>query len=309
MRRTLAIALSLAAVLFLAPLAVAPTHDYRENGTTSTAAILAGTTFLSDPADLHRIAAFDVQPLDDDDEDDEDDDEDDDDDVEESEDDEDEDDDDDDVEVCHVPPGNPAAAHSIVIGAAAVPAHMGYHDDTLESCPGDDDDDGDDEDDDDEDGDGDQGDGDGETVSPSIALTLSADSIEDGQSVLASWTVADFALDGAAIGSTQNVQGRGHVHVLVDGDLVEMTASGSLELGDLGVGTHTVRVELRNNDHSALGPAVYDEATVTVTANGPTAATVGADPTWLFWILAIVIAMIAAAAAVLYRRRRHKPEQ
>lgn len=44
------------------------------------------------------------------------------------------------VAVCHIPPGNPANAHVIVIGAPAVPAHLN-HGDTLGACdePGDDD--------------------------------------------------------------------------------------------------------------------------------------------------------------------------
>jgi len=66
MRSTLAIALGLAAVLFLAPLTVAPARGYRENGTTSTAVLPAGATFVLDPADLDRLGTFDVQPLDDD---------------------------------------------------------------------------------------------------------------------------------------------------------------------------------------------------------------------------------------------------
>jgi hypothetical protein len=38
------------------------------------------------------------------------------------------------VTVCHVPPGNPANAHTIVVDTAAVPAHTG-HGDTLGPCP------------------------------------------------------------------------------------------------------------------------------------------------------------------------------
>jgi hypothetical protein len=38
------------------------------------------------------------------------------------------------VDICHVPPGNPAAAHSLVVGAPAVPAHLG-HGDSLGACP------------------------------------------------------------------------------------------------------------------------------------------------------------------------------
>jgi hypothetical protein len=37
------------------------------------------------------------------------------------------------VTVCHVPPGNPANAHTIVIGASAFDAHFA-HGDTLGEC-------------------------------------------------------------------------------------------------------------------------------------------------------------------------------
>ena len=37
------------------------------------------------------------------------------------------------VAVCHIPPGNPANAHTIVVGAAAVKAHLA-HGDYLGSC-------------------------------------------------------------------------------------------------------------------------------------------------------------------------------
>src|SRR5262245_44832986 len=35
---------------------------------------------------------------------------------------------------CHIPPGNPNNAHTITVGASAVPAHLG-HGDTLGPCP------------------------------------------------------------------------------------------------------------------------------------------------------------------------------
>ncbi|MGC4119206.1 MAG: hypothetical protein QM765_32500 [Myxococcales bacterium] len=39
------------------------------------------------------------------------------------------------VLVCHVPPGNPANAHSICIDEAAVKAHQKNHGDELGACP------------------------------------------------------------------------------------------------------------------------------------------------------------------------------
>ena len=38
------------------------------------------------------------------------------------------------VTLCHIPPGNPDAAHTITVGAPAVDAHLA-HGDTLGPCP------------------------------------------------------------------------------------------------------------------------------------------------------------------------------
>jgi hypothetical protein len=40
------------------------------------------------------------------------------------------------VTICHIPPGNPANAHSITVGIAAVPAHLVLHGDSLGACGG-----------------------------------------------------------------------------------------------------------------------------------------------------------------------------
>jgi len=40
------------------------------------------------------------------------------------------------VTICHVPPGNPDNAHTITIGAPAVPAHLANHPgDAIGPCP------------------------------------------------------------------------------------------------------------------------------------------------------------------------------
>ena len=36
--------------------------------------------------------------------------------------------------ICHVPPGNPANAHTLCVGNAAVRAHLSHHDDYLGPC-------------------------------------------------------------------------------------------------------------------------------------------------------------------------------
>jgi hypothetical protein len=38
------------------------------------------------------------------------------------------------VKICHIPPGNPEAAHSIVIGYPALSTHVEHHGDYLMSC-------------------------------------------------------------------------------------------------------------------------------------------------------------------------------
>jgi hypothetical protein len=38
------------------------------------------------------------------------------------------------VTICHIPPGNPANAHTITVGASAVPAHVNNHGDGVGAC-------------------------------------------------------------------------------------------------------------------------------------------------------------------------------
>lgn len=38
------------------------------------------------------------------------------------------------VLICHIPPGNPANAHTICVGKAATEPHVSHHGDTLGAC-------------------------------------------------------------------------------------------------------------------------------------------------------------------------------
>ncbi len=40
------------------------------------------------------------------------------------------------VTICHIPPGNPENAHTITVGASAVPAHIANHGDSVGECGG-----------------------------------------------------------------------------------------------------------------------------------------------------------------------------
>src|SRR3990170_2866520 len=79
-------------------------------------------------------------------------------------------------------------------------------------------------------------------------------------------SVAGFEIDEANYGGA-TVAGRGHIHYSVDGTLAAATTATAFDLGALTAGTHTIRAELRNNDHSALNPAIFQE--ITVTAGSP----------------------------------------
>ena len=46
------------------------------------------------------------------------------------------------VTICHIPPGNPANAHSITISVSALQTHLDQHGDSIGECGGGDDDGG-----------------------------------------------------------------------------------------------------------------------------------------------------------------------
>jgi hypothetical protein len=66
------------------------------------------------------------------------------------------------VTLCHVPPGNPDAAHTVTVGAPAVPVHLA-HGDAEGACAGDEEAPEDDPEDDEEPEEGEEGEEDAET--------------------------------------------------------------------------------------------------------------------------------------------------
>ena len=101
-----------------------------------------------------------------------------------------------------------------------------------------------------------------------VAPSISIQSPSHGGSVSSRGFRVSVAVDGIELDAENyagtNIVGHGHIHYIVDGALASATASMFADVGALTLGTHTIRAELRNNDHSALSPAVFDEATVTV---------------------------------------------
>ncbi|HWC57735.1 MAG TPA: hypothetical protein VG621_02195 [Candidatus Paceibacterota bacterium] len=83
-------------------------------------------------------------------------------------------------------------------------------------------------------------------VPPSIALSVTKDTMGgwDVHAETANFTFAPEHLDGAP------VAGEGHVHLYIDGQLIIMLGPW-YHLDALAPGTHTIRVGLFNNDHSA----------------------------------------------------------
>ena len=74
--------------------------------------------------------------------------------------------------------------------------------------------------------------------------------------------VAGLVIDPENYGGA-NIPGHGHVHFYEGANLLGTSTSTWFDV-TLGTGTHTIRAELRNNDHSPLNPAVSAQVTVKV---------------------------------------------
>ena len=108
---------------------------------------------------------------------------------------------------------------------------------------------------------------DGDTASP-VTVTVTADkthAVQPSDEIRIEVTVDGFVLDGANIGADPE-PGAGHYHVYLgspDGEPLLVSADSSAEVtvpAEVTDGTHTLRIQLRNHDHSPLDPPV--EATV-----------------------------------------------
>ncbi|MDH5334198.1 MAG: DUF4399 domain-containing protein [Thermoleophilia bacterium] len=64
--------------------------------------------------------------------------------------------------------------------------------------------------------------------------------------------------------STELQPDEGHLHVMLDGQLVSMTSGTSQELGDLPPGAHLLQVEFVANDHAPFDPRVLAASTFEV---------------------------------------------
>ena len=97
-----------------------------------------------------------------------------------------------------------------------------------------------------------------------ITLAVTADkthAVQPGDEIRITVSVAGFVLDGANVGA-EAVPGSGHYHVYLgkaQGEPLLVASDGSAIVkvpADVTDGTHSLRVQLRNHDHSPLDPPV-----------------------------------------------------
>lgn len=94
---------------------------------------------------------------------------------------------------------------------------------------------------------------------PSSTADLSIISPVQNQVIEGTTAVVDVKLTGATIvqeTSTELQPDEGHLHVILDGQLVSMTSSTESELTGLTPGTHLLKVEFVANDHAPFDPRV-----------------------------------------------------
>lgn len=100
--------------------------------------------------------------------------------------------------------------------------------------------------------------GDGHDHGVSIEITAP----EDGATVEAGGVPVAVELTGAELASESSSEDAGHLHVYVDGEVVDMRSALEVEV-DLEPGEHEVEVQFVDADHAALDPPVVDSVTVT----------------------------------------------
>jgi hypothetical protein len=143
----------------------------------------------------------------------------------------------------------------------------------------------------------DEGDDDGAepdaSTAPSVSATAANTSVVAGSAVNLQIDAENFTLEAPV--DQPNADGHGHYHVYLDnatgGDYLAADASASVAVtipAATSAGAHTLKVQLFNNDHSALSPEVSDTVDITVAVDtaahvtasaNPTTVTAGGDPT------------------------------
>jgi len=108
---------------------------------------------------------------------------------------------------------------------------------------------------------------------PSVTASSNATSVLAGGQLTLTVSVTNFALVDPAT-NTVNVDGHGHYHVYLDdatgASYLAATSEATTPVtipASTAAGLHTLKVQLFNNDHSALSPEVSDTIEFTVTTS------------------------------------------
>jgi hypothetical protein len=100
---------------------------------------------------------------------------------------------------------------------------------------------------------------------PTIRIVRPAAGVLNSSSAVVEVALTEYSLNPDAVGGA-HVEGEGHWHLYLDGDYLWASASETTSVTALGVGSHTLRAELVQNDHGVLEPPAEAEVEIEVTA-------------------------------------------
>lgn len=104
---------------------------------------------------------------------------------------------------------------------------------------------------------------------PSSTAALDILSPKPGDVIKGTTVKLRLKLDGARIvqASTKALKpDEGHLHVLLDGQLITQTAAIQTDIPNVAPGQHTIRVEFVAGDHAPFDPRVFEETLFQVSA-------------------------------------------
>jgi hypothetical protein len=156
-----------------------------------------------------------------------------------------------------------------------------------------------------------------EAAGPQLTVLTPPDGIAAGTTVTIQLQISGLKIVPSTVPLTQagkdpaaNVPGEGHIHYILDvRPLGIQYQNGPIVLTNVPIGTHTLMVELVNNDHSSLTPQVMQQITFqTVPATLPTSGAGGMSAIALIQRLLlpgtlIAILTVLAGAGLVGRRR------
>ena len=108
-------------------------------------------------------------------------------------------------------------------------------------------------------------------------VTVTGTTVKDGV-VTVAVRITGWKLLPALVGTSPNTPGGGHWHIFVDGKYNAAAAATRGATRSLAPGTHTISVELANNDHSRLTPPAHSAAVKVIVAAAAAAAGGAAPP-------------------------------